>query len=275
MPNLRGSMYTAARLMGDVNSAVHVRQVGGNKVKSALRKRHFTGVTEIRVGYFSDRRYPDGTLIREVAVANEIGDRTHPSRPFIAETNKSITQGGGNPPATVLLQQHSQRGISTSVFPPQLIPPNLAREMAEAYQDEIQQTIMESPHWAVPNAPLTVALKGHDHPLIDSGIMGRQIDIRLKRGRYPNTAYQIGQRGGPPSLRSLLYRSARLIGDVQAITSGNAMSRIGSRAYGKLSGRLIGGTQSALFGGQQGGAGRRVAQRGAFRGLARVQGSIR
>jgi len=42
------------------------------------------------------------------------------------------------------------------------------------------------------------------------------------------------------SLRSLLYKAARLLGDVNAILRGRIMPRIGRRVVGKLSGRLIG-----------------------------------
>jgi hypothetical protein len=41
------------------------------------------------------------------------------------------------------------------------------------------------------------------------------------------------------SLRSNLYRSARLLGDVQAVTSGNP-KRITRRAKNKLVGRALG-----------------------------------
>ncbi len=43
------------------------------------------------------------------------------------------------------------------------------------------------------------------------------------------------------SLRSNLYRSARLLGDVQAVTSGNP-KRIERRAKNKLVGRALGRT---------------------------------
>jgi len=41
-------------------------------------------------------------------------------------------------------------------------------------------------------------------------------------------------------LRSWLYTTARLLGDLNAILRGRVMQRLERRAVGKLSGRLIG-----------------------------------
>ena len=41
-------------------------------------------------------------------------------------------------------------------------------------------------------------------------------------------------------LRSLLYATARFLGDLNAVLRGRIMQRLGRRAVGKLSGRLIG-----------------------------------
>ena len=42
------------------------------------------------------------------------------------------------------------------------------------------------------------------------------------------------------SLRSLLYASARLLGDVNAIRRGTVLKRIARRAAGKVTGRALG-----------------------------------
>lgn len=42
------------------------------------------------------------------------------------------------------------------------------------------------------------------------------------------------------SLRSLLYKAARFLGDVNAVVRGQIMKRLGRRVVGRLSGRLIG-----------------------------------
>ncbi len=41
-------------------------------------------------------------------------------------------------------------------------------------------------------------------------------------------------------IRTALYRSARLLGDVNAVEKGKVPRRIGRRIAGKLSGRLLG-----------------------------------
>jgi len=42
------------------------------------------------------------------------------------------------------------------------------------------------------------------------------------------------------SLRNLLYKAARFLGDVNAVLRGRVMKRLGRRIVGRFSGRLIG-----------------------------------
>jgi hypothetical protein len=41
-------------------------------------------------------------------------------------------------------------------------------------------------------------------------------------------------------IRSLLYRTARVLGDVHAVTTGRITSRIARRAAGRITGRWLG-----------------------------------
>jgi hypothetical protein len=41
-------------------------------------------------------------------------------------------------------------------------------------------------------------------------------------------------------LRSILYRTARFLGDVNAVLRGRVLKRLGRRVAGKFSGRLLG-----------------------------------
>ncbi|HKN66727.1 MAG TPA: hypothetical protein VJW73_10640 [Gemmatimonadaceae bacterium] len=58
---------------------------------------------------------------------------------------------------------------------------------------------------------------------------------RLRQCRHVSNTLQ----GDPLSLRDNLYRSARVLGDLQAVSSGNP-KRIGRRAKNKLVGRVLG-----------------------------------
>lgn len=51
--------------------------------------------------------------------------------------------------------------------------------------------------------------------------------------------------------RSFLYKSARVLGDVNAVARGTAPQRIVSRGLGFLTGTLLGKIMRAIFGGRR------------------------
>lgn len=274
MANIRSRLYQSARIMGDVNAAVKVRQVGGQKINAAVRRRNFSGVTEIRVGYFGNRRYPNGKLVAEVAADNEIGGANRPPRPFFSRTNDEIANNPAKTPGAILVKTHLSKTGALTVLPHQLVSRGDALLMVQEFRGEILRAILDSPNWAAPLSPLTVQLKGHDHPLLETGLMATSLDHVIRTGRYPNPRFQ--RRGVTgPGLRSMIYRGAKLLGDAQALMNGSVGQRIGNRVYGKFSGRAIGAGQNVIFGGRTGGQGQRLGQRVAFKSQAKVLGSIR
>ena len=58
MANFRGGLYTAARAMGDLNAAMKVKQRGGHTMRRLLDQKNLSGITEITVGYLTNKRYP-------------------------------------------------------------------------------------------------------------------------------------------------------------------------------------------------------------------------
>ena len=274
MANLRTNLYRSARVMGDVNAAVRVRQRGGQKVRAAVNRRNFSGVTEIRVGYFGNRRYPNGRLVAEVAAENEFGGSNRPPRPFFARTNDEVANSPDKSPGAILAQTHFSKTGALTVLPHQLVTRSDALLVVQEFRGALLAVILDSPNWAAPLSPLTVQLKGHDHPLIESGLMATTLDHLIRTGSFPIARHQRRGASGP-GLRSLIYWGAKILGDAQAITQGNVGQRIGNRAYGKFSGRTIGAGQAILFGGKAGGQGQRIGQRVAFKSQAKVLGALR
>jgi hypothetical protein len=120
---------------------------------------------QVRVGYQGGKAQEDGVDLLDIAMWNELGTSRAPARPFIRNSvdmnvavidkfckaqTKKVTQGGT---AKQILSAIGtmQKGL-------------------------IQDTISKSKTWAEPNAPLTVAQKGSDQPLVDTGRMAQSVD---------------------------------------------------------------------------------------------------
>ena len=273
MANFRSNLYTAARVMGDYQQYgrfLKVKQVGGHRARRVMGQRNFYGVTQVDVGYYDNTLMPNGQLLREVAAFLEYGGKTPlghdvPPRPFMQRANNEArkVQGG-------------TRGMiggawNIDFVKPTLLTTRAGNKLGKAHKFIIQHEIFTSPSWAAPNAPSTVEGKGFDWPLVDTGFLHRNVQHKLVYGQYPNAAFSevpsapLSQ-GGSFNLRGLIYSTAKLIGDVQSLSNGQILQRVGNRAYGKVSGRVIGGVTS----GDRGAAGRtqrKVA--GRFVGKAR------
>ena len=243
MANFRSSLYTAARLSGDIQQFGRVKQVGGKKIKKIANTKTFYGVTKITVGYFGNTRYPNqgrpwgnNPFVKYIALLNEFGGRASngtsviPERPFMRRATNNVRTTGATGP---VLQSE------VDVTRQKLTTPTSAKRAAQILVDAIQYQIDTSQSWAEPNSPYTIALKGSDQPLLDTALMRNSVETKSEFGRIPNPQY-LGPAPRPFNWRNLAYDTAKFIGDVQAIASGNVAQRAGNRLYGKFSGRALG-----------------------------------
>lgn len=123
---------------------------------------------EVRVGFQAGQHtYEDGADLAEVAAFNELGSSDTPARPFMRqsfenheaelqaaceEANKVIANGG-------TAQQALQKiGVFTKGL--------------------VQQEIVDGGF--APNAESTIAKKGSEKPLIDSGLMRESVNFVIK-----------------------------------------------------------------------------------------------
>ena len=123
---------------------------------------------QVRVGYQQGNVVNDeGVDLLDVAMFNELGTSTSPSRPFMA---KSVDENADKinsflKQQLVLLAQGktTAEGIlkAIGVFQKGLI------------QEKIQSGDFE------PNAPSTIKKKGSDHPLIDTGVMRQSVNFAI------------------------------------------------------------------------------------------------
>ena len=121
------------------------------KAKSARKK-------QIKVGFFSDAEYPDGTKVAAVAAINEYGLGDNPERPFfrqsIAELEKGLPKElrGIIDPQTMTVSAADADRIGSFAV-------SIIRGRIQDLKDP-------------PNAASTVILKrGKSNPLVDTGEM--------------------------------------------------------------------------------------------------------
>ena len=112
--------------------------------------------------------YPDGTSVADVAAINEFGAGRVPARPFliptINENFKKYTKIAKSPLRKYIVQEESLERILSFIG-------------AAARNDVVRKinTLSEPP-----NAPLTIALKGSDNPLIDTGHMRSSVTWEIE-----------------------------------------------------------------------------------------------
>ena len=117
---------------------------------------------KIEVGFFEGEKYPDGKSVAEVAAFNEFGGGKTPPRPFM----RTLVRNHRKIWRKILrdeLAKNEDAHISLAT---------LAKYMVEDMKDYIK--IWTYP----PNAPSTIAKKGFNDPLVDTGRMMNSVDWR-------------------------------------------------------------------------------------------------
>lgn len=115
--------------------------------------------TKLSVGFKPGEHFEeDGQDVAEVALRNEFGDDRIPSRPFMRQAldNHDVE-------VTKLVQKAMQKEAVNEILG--MIGDGIAKLM----RDEIDNGDF------VPNSPATIAAKGSDKPLVDTGTMRESI----------------------------------------------------------------------------------------------------
>lgn len=113
----------------------------------------------VRVGVLENATYPDGTPVAMVAFWNEYGTRTSPVRAFfrttVSEQKKNWVLSVQN-----LMKMHND-------------PKQVMGLIGVHMQEQIVQSINT---WSdPPNSAYTIAKKGFDKPLVETGLLMRSI----------------------------------------------------------------------------------------------------
>lgn len=137
-----------------------MKKVGS--LASALKKYSEMNAS-VRVGVLESATYPDGTPVAMVAFWNEYGTKTSPVRAFfrttVSDQKKNWVLSVQN-----LMKMHDD-------------PKKVMGLIGEHMRGQIVQSINT---WTdPPNAPYTVAMKGFQKPLVDTGQLMRSISFEV------------------------------------------------------------------------------------------------
>lgn len=138
---------------------------GGDKLAKILAEIGGKAKGSVDVGFMSGATYPDGTPVAQVAFWNEFGTSRAPSRPFframIAKESAGWPELLGK--AAVHYGYDAHQALSV---------------IGEKINDDLKSSIVG---WQGPqNAPSTIAKKGFNKPLIDTGDMLRSTTYNVR-----------------------------------------------------------------------------------------------
>ena len=133
-------------------------KIDDKDIYKELKKQH----AKIEVGFFEGEKYPNGKSVAEVAAFNEFGGGKVPPRPFMrtcVERRKNIWKKLVRDE----LAKNEDARVTLAL---------LGNRMVEDLKDYIK--IWTYP----PNAPSTIAKKGFNDPLVETGRMMNSVDWR-------------------------------------------------------------------------------------------------
>jgi len=123
----------------------------------------------LSVGFLETATYPEdqgGGPVAAVAFMDEYGSKNSPPRPFFRQTIAAKSSGWG----AALGKNLVATGYDAE---------KAMTRVGEGIKDQLVSSIAS---FSTPgNAPSTIAKKGFDKPLVDSGIMQRSVDFEVKK----------------------------------------------------------------------------------------------
>jgi hypothetical protein len=137
-----------------------VTLTGGDKLQARLREiaEGLSKSSTLSVGFMSDATYPDGTSVALVATVNEFGapSRGQPPRPFFRNMIAAKSEEWPDAIADLLVKNDYDADRTLG-------------QTGEGIKGQLQQSIADFSE--VPLKPETVARKGSDKQLVETGTM--------------------------------------------------------------------------------------------------------
>lgn len=148
--------------------AVSTTVTGGDKLEKYLQQLagKLASGGAVKVGFLEGATYPNGQRVAQVAFWNEFGTSRAPPRPFFRTTiaTKSSEWGEKFAKALPYYQMDGAKALAA---------------LGTIMQSDIRESIVK---WTTPpNAPSTIARKGFNKPLIETGVMQRKVDYKVMK----------------------------------------------------------------------------------------------
>lgn len=142
---------------------------GGDKLEAELQRMAgaVTSAETVKVGFLAGATYPNGTPVAMIAAIQNWGAPRAgiPPRPFFSNMIAAKSPEWG--PATGALLVANDYDAAKTLA-----------QVGEAVSGQLRQSIIDTN--APPLAASTVARKGFDKPLVDTGVMLNSIDYEVK-----------------------------------------------------------------------------------------------
>ena len=123
---------------------------------------------EGKTGWFETAHYPGGTPVAYVATIHEFGTAHIPARPFM----RPAVQDNG--PEWMKLFEQGATAIIQGTYTAREVLEMVTLRAAGDIAKKIQAVT------APPLSPITIARKGHDKPLIDTGQMSQSVTGKVE-----------------------------------------------------------------------------------------------
>ena len=148
------------------NGSVFKLTPQGKKLQAEIEKMKRM---EVAIGFQSGKAAEkDGTDICEIAIYNEFGTSSIPSRPFLRNSvDDNIDKINSFIATQCKAVCSGQTGCEDAL-----------KKIGTFHVGNVQQTIRNGDF--APNAPATIRRKGSSHPLIDTGTMRRSVSFVVR-----------------------------------------------------------------------------------------------
>lgn len=139
-----------------------VKTSGGKKLQAVLKKAEEARKSQVKVGFLSDAKYPDGKPVAAIAAINEFGRGNVPERAFFRQS-------------IAIMEDQLPAKLAKILDPETLTVDAAAADKIGEFAKEVIQDRIRA-FVDPPNTEGTIASKGSDSPLQDTDKMLNSVD---------------------------------------------------------------------------------------------------